>query len=101
MVSEYVSMVKQELSVLFGFAITGVPTRLPAVVKGLRRERPKEDRRKRRGIRRAHLRAAWRESRAMRSDSPDAVNRWAAAVTAWQGPDGRRLVRRFSIIRPP
>ena len=84
-VSEYVSMAKQELSVLFGFAITGVPTRLPAVIKGLRRERPKKDRRKRRGIRRAHLRAAWRKSRAMRSDSPDAVNRWAAAVTAWQG----------------
>ena len=84
-VSEYVSMAKQELSVLFGFAITGVPTRLPAVIKGLRRERPKKDRRKRRGIRRAHLRAAWRKSRAMSSDSPDAVNRWAAAVTAWQG----------------
>jgi hypothetical protein len=36
-------MAKQELSVLFGFAITGVPTRLPAVIKGLRRERPKRD----------------------------------------------------------
>ena len=67
-VSEYVSMVKQELSILFGFAITGVPTRLPAVIKGLRRERPKKDRCKRRGIRRAHLRAAWRKSPVMRSD---------------------------------
>ena len=84
-VSEYVSMVKQELSVLFGFAITGVPTRLPAVIKGLRRERPKKDRRKRRGIRRAHLRAAWRKSEEIRSDTPAAVNRWAAAATAWQG----------------
>jgi hypothetical protein len=84
-ISEYVSMCKQELSVLFGFAITGVPTRLPAVIKGLRRERPKKDRRKRRGIRRSHLRAAWRKSSSMRSDAPAAVNLWAAAVTAWQG----------------
>ena len=84
-ISEYVSMVKQELSVLFGFALAGLPTRLPAVIKGLRRERPKADRRKRRGIRRSHLRAAWDASSRIRKDSSDAVNLWAAATTAWQG----------------
>ena len=84
-IGEYVSMVKQELSVLFGFALAGLPTRLPAVIKGLRRERPKADRRKRRGIRRSHLRAAWSASSTLRSDDRDAVNLWAAATTAWQG----------------
>jgi len=84
-ISEYVSMVKQELSVLFGFALAGLPTRLPAVIKGLRRERPKRDRRKRRGVRRSHLRAAWGASSKLRADTAEAVNLWAAATTAWQG----------------
>ena len=84
-ISEYVSMVKQELSVLFGFALAGLPTRLPAVIKGLRRERPKQDRRKRRGVRRSHLRAAWDAASCLREDTADAVNLWAAATTAWQG----------------
>ena len=84
-IAEYASMVKQELSVLFGFALAGLPTRLPAVIKGLRRERPKADRRKRRGIRRSHLRAAWKASSSIRGDDVDAANLWAAATTAWQG----------------
>ena len=82
-ISEYVSMVKQELSVLFGFALAGLPTRLPAVIKGLRRERPKRDRRKRRGVRRSHLQAAWGASSKLRADTAEAVNLWAAATTAW------------------
>ena len=83
-IAEYVSMLKQDLSVQFGFAIAGDPQRLPAVVKALRRERPRQQRRKRRGIRRAHLRAAWRASAKLRGDGRAAVNCWAAAVTAWQ-----------------
>ena len=84
-ISEYVSMVRTELSVRFGFAVAGVqPQRYPHVIKALRRERPRGNRRERRGIRRRHLRAAWSSRAAFRRDDPDAVNAWAAATTAWQ-----------------
>jgi hypothetical protein len=83
-VAEYVGMLKQELSVRWGFAVAGDPQRLPAVVKALRRERPRRNRRQRRGIRRAHLRAAWRACGRLRSDAANAVNDWAAATSAWQ-----------------
>lgn len=83
-IAEYVGMLKVEKSVEYGFAIAGEPQRLPQLIKGLRRDRPKADRRKRRGLRRAHLRAAWRNSAHLRSDTPNAVNDFAAAATAWQ-----------------
>jgi hypothetical protein len=89
-VAEYVSMAKQELSVQFGFALAGVPHRLPQVIKAMRRQRPRQQRQQRRGIRRAHLRAARRrrpELTAGTADggrpSADAANRWAAATSAW------------------
>ena len=84
-ISEYVSMAKAELSVRYGFAIAGDPQRLPAIVKALRRLRPASARRERRGIRRRHLRAAWKAKDEFRAQSKDAVNLWAAATTAWQG----------------
>jgi len=83
-VAQYISMVKQELSIRYGFAIAGEPHRLPQVIKALRRSRPKQQRRQRRGIRGQHLRAAWSASRQLREQSADAVNLWAAATTAWQ-----------------
>mgnify|MGYP002631157789 FL=1 len=83
-VSEYVSMAKAELSVRYGFAIAGDPQRLPAIIKALRRDRPKTERRERRGIRRRHLRAAWKASAALGEQSRDACNLWAAGTTAWQ-----------------
>ena len=83
-IAEYVSMVKTEFSVQYGFAIAGEPQRLPQVVKALRRERPAAERRKRRGIRRAHLRRAWRADAEFRREGADAANEWAAAATAWQ-----------------
>ena len=83
-ISEYVSMAKTELSVRYGFAIAGDPQRLPAIVKALRRARPRNDRRERRGIRRRHLRAAWTAETSLRKQSKDACNLWAAATTSWQ-----------------
>ena len=87
-VAEYVSMVKTELSVTHGFAIAGDPQRLPSLIKAMRRERPVANRRQRRGIRRSHLRRAWRNDAALRKDTPEAANAWAAAATAWQVPRG-------------
>ena len=83
-IAEYVGMLKVDLSVTWGFSIAGDAQRLPAIIKALRRERPRAERRKRRGIRRAHLRAAWRACEGFRGDSRAAVNAWAAAATAWQ-----------------
>eukprot|EP00966_Prymnesium_polylepis_P273864 6326442-Prymnesium_polylepis.1 len=40
-------MAKAELSVRYGFAIAGDPQRLPAIIKALRRDRPKTERRER------------------------------------------------------
>eukprot|EP00966_Prymnesium_polylepis_P055969 1295072-Prymnesium_polylepis.1 len=53
-------------------------------MKALRRDRPKKERRERRGSRRRHLRAAWKASAAMGEQSKDACNLWAAATTSWQ-----------------
>lgn len=83
-VAEYVQMAKVELSTRWGFAIAGVPQRLPAVLKGLRRARPGQERRKRRGVRRAHLRRAWEADAGLAADKAAAANRWAAGATAWQ-----------------
>eukprot|EP00966_Prymnesium_polylepis_P086669 2005829-Prymnesium_polylepis.1 len=64
-------MAKAELSVRYGFAIAGDPQRLPAIIKALRHDRPKTERRERRGIRRRHLPAAWKASAAMGEQSKD------------------------------
>lgn len=95
-ISEYVSMAKAELSVRYGFAIAGDPQRLPAVVKALRRERPQADRRERRGVRRRHLRAAWKANENFRGQSKDACNEWAAVTTAWQA-----LARAYELADGP
>ena len=70
-----------ELSVRYGFAIAGDPQRVPAIIKALRRLRPASARRERRGIRRRHLRAAWKAKAGFRARTKDAVNLWAAATT--------------------
>ena len=82
-IAEYVGMVKKDLSVHYGFAIAGEPQRLPQVIKAMRRQRPRANRRKRRGIRGRHLRAAWSAGGSLRQTSPDAVNLAAAGTTAW------------------
>eukprot|EP00966_Prymnesium_polylepis_P133722 3090844-Prymnesium_polylepis.1 len=93
-------MAKAELSVryslLYGFAIAGDAQRLPAVIKAMRRERPQANRRERRGVRRRHLRAAWKASEGFREHSKDACNEWAAVTTAWQA-----LARAYELADGP
>lgn len=83
-IAEYVSMVKTELSVQYGFAIAGDPQRLPQLVKAMRRERPRLQRRRRRGIRGRHLRKAWTADARLRRETADSANAWAAMTSAWQ-----------------
>ena len=84
-VSSYVSMVKGFFSFTYAFALVSEQTpRLTRYIKLLRSDDPLSGmRRKRRALRRRHLRKAWRKSARLRADSPDAVNRWAALATAW------------------
>ena len=84
-IAEYVGMIKKELSVQFGFALAGDGQRLPAVIKGLRRERPAKERKRRRGIRRRQLIKAAAADRAFLANNALAANEWALATTAWQG----------------
>ena len=84
-ISSYVSMVKGFFSFTYAFTLVAEATpRLSRFVKLLRSEDKLSGiRRKRRALRRRHLRKAWRASPALRSDSSDAVNKWAALTTAW------------------
>jgi len=81
----YVSLIKSELSVQYGFAITGdCERRLSRALKSMRKTAPAPTRRKRRGLRRKHLRKAWRASSYKSDRSVDAVNEWGAVATAWE-----------------
>ena len=61
-IAQYVGMAKKELSVRFGFAIAGDPQRLPHVIRAMRRERPRQQRSPRRGLRGRPLREARRQA---------------------------------------
>ena len=84
-ISSYVSMVKGFFSFIYAFTLVAEKTpRLTRLLKCIHDEDPLHGiRRKRRALRRRHLRRAWRKSAALRADHPDAVNRWAAIVTGW------------------
>ena len=84
-VSSYVSLVKGFFSFSYAFTLcVEQPPRLSRYIKLLRSEDPLAGiRRKRRALRRSHLRKAWRKEAALRADSPDAVNKWASVTTAW------------------
>ena len=91
-ISQYQSMLKSALSTQYGFDVLGDPKRLPRVLKKLQREQPYTERKKRRGLRRRHLRKAWKAASKMlqpdlaMSDTArrDRANKWAAITTAWQ-----------------
>ena len=91
-ISQYHSMLKVALSVRYGFELEGSPQRLPRILKRLRRERPHGVRKKRRGLRRRHLKNAWKKAKATfhpktapnASEARDRANKWAAVTTAWQ-----------------
>ena len=84
-ISSYVSMVKGFFSFIYAFTLVADKTpRLTRLIKCIHDEDPLHGiRRKRRALRRRHLRRAWKQSAALRADHPDAVNRWAAIVTGW------------------
>jgi hypothetical protein len=79
-----VALLKGLLSHRYGFQLTSDPVRLRSLVRKLVAEDPLAGmRRKRRGIRRRHLRKAWERSAAMRATGIAKLARWAAGVTAW------------------
>jgi len=83
-VSTYVSMVKGFLSFKYAFTLVKESPRLARLLKAMRSKDPMHGiRRKRRGLRRRHLRRAWKRKAELRSTQQDAVNKWAAITVAW------------------
>ena len=84
-VSSYVSMVKGFFSFTYAFTLcVEQPPRLSRYIKLLKSEDPLAGiRRKRRALRRRHLRKAWKKKEALRENTPNAVNKWASITTAW------------------
>lgn len=88
-IATYISLVKSELSVRFGFdLITVSERRLKRIVKQIREQQPVRERRKRRGLRGRHLRKAYRKLKYDADTSRRAVNEWAALAV------GREAVAR-------
>ena len=83
-VESYISLLKGYLSFTYDFEIVERSPRLKRFLKAMRDGDPLAGiRRKRRGLRRRHLRRIWRRVAAARSTSPDAVNDWALLSLAW------------------
>ena len=83
-ISTYVSMARGFFSFRYAFTIIKDAPRLSRFLKAMKLEDPMQGiRRKRRGLRRRHLRKLWRVVSKLRATDPDSVNRWAAVVTAW------------------
>jgi hypothetical protein len=83
-IEQKVSLVKGLLSHRYGFQLVGEAPRLKTLFAQLRSaEQAPGVRRKRRGIRRRHLKRAWKRNPHLRASSPEALNTWAAATTAW------------------
>ena len=83
-VSSYVSLVKGFFSFTYAFTLVAETPRLSRFIKALLHDDPLHGiRRKRRALRRRHLRRAWRRHDELRRTDPDTVNKWAALTTAW------------------
>ena len=81
----YISLIKTELGINFGVApVIDGGMRLKRVLRHIASESPQHDRRKRRGLRRRHLRRAFRIMNFRCNRTPEAVNEWASLVTAWE-----------------
>ena len=79
-----VSLLVGLLSHRYGFRLVQDPIRLKALIKKLTAADPMAAvRRKRRGIRRRHLRRVWQRAPAVRRTSVVARAEWAAATVAW------------------
>ena len=83
-IEQRVSLAKGFLSFKYGFQLVGTAIRLKGFLAKLRGEDPRGGlRKKRRGMRKHHLKKLWREHAAIRSESPAALSEWAAEATAW------------------
>jgi hypothetical protein len=79
----YVSLLKGYLSFSYGFALVDQPLRLKKLYEDLAQSKPRGGvRKKRRALRRKHLRRIFRLEEAQRTDV-DTVNEVAAIGTAW------------------
>ena len=83
-IEQQVSLLKGFLSHRFGFQIVGEAPRLKSLLARIRDGDPDPAvRRKRRGMRRRHLKRAWKRHAHLRASTLDALNTWAAATTTW------------------
>ena len=83
-IKTYISLIKNFLSVTYGFTLVASAPRLKVFVAALAHKDPMGGvRKKRRGIRRHHLRRLWRAFPHLRCETPAALNAWAALTTAW------------------
>lgn len=84
-VESYLSLIKTELGVVFGVApVIDGGKRLARALRHIASRSPAHDRKKRRGLRRRHLRKAYRKMRYDLDLSAKAVNEWAALTVAWE-----------------
>lgn len=83
-IQQRISLVKGLLSHRYGFQLAGEAPRLKSLLSRMRERDPREGtRRKRRGLRRRHLRKLWHAQSSVRARSFAALNQWAATTTAW------------------
>lgn len=84
-VESYISLLKGYLSFQYDFDVVDRAPRLRRLITEMRNQDPLGlTRRKRRGLRRRHLRQMWKRVPGVRAASPAAVNAHALLVTAWQ-----------------
>ena len=85
-ISQYLSTLKEHFSIEYGFDVVDqrASRRVKRVLRAMRRTGPQAvTRSRRRGLRRRHLRRAWRKCGELRGTSPTKVNEWAAVSAAW------------------
>ena len=84
-VESYVSLLKGYLSFQYDFDVVDRAPRLKRLLTEMKHNDPLGlTRRKRRGLRRRHLRQMWRSVGGVRANSREAVNAHALLATAWQ-----------------
>lgn len=84
-VDSYISLLKGYLSFSYDFDVLGRAPRLKRLLAEMKTQDPLGlSRRKRRGLRRRHLRRMWKRVAAVRAITPGAVNAHALLATAWQ-----------------
>ena len=84
-VESYISLLKGYLSFSYDFDVLDRAPRLKRLLSEMKASDPLGlSRRKRRGLRRRHLRRMWKSLPSVREDTPAAVNAHALLATAWQ-----------------